>query len=441
MWRASIVSYEKLTSRTNRNQKMYCALLFNTRNGHGKYRTSKKKHKTASSALGYAHRFNQRCYREQTRDYALGMRAGNVKPSLNLSTLYHLLFRKGGKLPLSIASFMEVLLVDISRWQGLVNFDKMKASPKNVRGVIAKASQAAFADIQFQNNWINSRGKFPRGAYHYYDSREEPRKQAQFFWSLVKNDPMELMPVVDYEENYGGIFKGHKNLRIFLEELMRLSGLPKDRIIIYTGYYYWLANSPTNSTELSWFKDFRLWEAWYTTNPANVRIPAPWTELLLWQWGTPTWGIELGAQSEEIDANWFYGTEAQYNQIFGLGGTPPPPPPGGTMNKFEVIGQYGLNLRPAPATNNTPKLLCATGTQLWGERRSDGWIHGTHYQQPNESFATLMDFYCAGGAGYVKDVAYTDPVVQPPPHPNAGDVAIDMTLHEDGTITGAWTDV
>ena len=288
------------------------------------------------------------------------MNAGNYRFKLTWSSLWHLLIGWSRfAVDQTISILKLVLLCDISRWQGLVNFVTMVLA--GARGVIVKAGQGSGADPRFADNWQRAKiAGIPRGSYWFYDSRVDPRSQAANWWNLVKNDKGELMHFADYEERYGGAWGGWRNLKIFLQEFMRLSGLPASKIGIYTGYYYWIAHSPTNLTELNWFGQFSLWLAWYTSDPSIVRIPRPWTSLILWQFGTPAVGQAYGAESIEIDQNWFNGDEQAYKARFGLpAGNEPPdvveppaprPPiePEDQMWSGEVVTNSNLRLRTYP---------------------------------------------------------------------------------------------
>lgn len=258
------------------------------------------------------------------------MRAGNARFKLTWSTLWHL-WMGGTRLVIdkTISILRVVLLLDVSKWQGVIDFVKMITA--GAHGVILKCGQGMFKDIQFDFSWMRAKlAGIPRGSYWFYDSRVDPKVQAANWWNWIKADKGELMHFADYEENYLGAYKGWRSFKIFLQEFQRLSNLPSSKIGIYTGYYYWIANSPTTLAELNWFAQFPLWLAWYTNNPANVTIPRPWTSLILWQYGTPANGPKYGVESEEIDENNFNGDMLAYKTRFGLDGSvilPPVEPP------------------------------------------------------------------------------------------------------------------
>jgi hypothetical protein len=324
MWLADTHTYEKNFHPAAKNLKWYTAVLFCAEDKK-QIRSSKRKCKTAADVHAYAVRFNKRVSREFHRPYQDRARSTHTKWSWSLKSIWAWLRSKKFQLnqERGIISYKDKLIFDISKWEGEVDFEKMKRFP--VPGVIIKAGQGYAADIMFRIYWSAAKlaGLF-RGSYWYYDSRVSPKTQAAAWWSLVKSDPAELKYWADFEENYGGLYKGLANLKIFLEEFMRLSGLPAAQIGVYTGYYYWIDQTPISN--MSWFGQFWLWEAWYISDPKYVLIPPPWTQskLVLWQFGTPNWGIQAGTSSIEIDASYFVRPGSEFSSFFGVNYTPTP---------------------------------------------------------------------------------------------------------------------
>lgn len=235
---------------------------------------------------------------------------------------------------------------DVSRWQDVnatpqkIDFVKMKEYGASF--VVIKVGQLALPDEDFADNWLNAKtAGIPRSAYWFCDKNASGKAQASKFWNLVRNDQPEGMLYADYEN---GSWTDWNQLYAFLYELQQLSGYPSSRIGIYTGYYYWAGHSPTNSLSLSWFSKFPLWLAWYSENPAYVKIPKPWTECLLWQSGTPAIGLEVGAESREIDYNKFNGDAEKFKQF--MGGEAVPPDNGG-----EVTVLYYADLKSGATSN------------------------------------------------------------------------------------------
>ena len=234
-----------------------------------------------------------------------------------------------------------VIIPDVSFYQETINFQKMKAN--GARGVIIRAGQNTWPDPKFSLFWQNAKAAgLPRGTYWYYDSRTKPEDQADLFYNQFKSDMPEMEIVADYEESYGGAYSGWRNLKRFIERL-RLLGVPREKIAIYTGYYYWRSNSPqSDPLELSYFKLYRLWLAWYTTNPAYVSIPAPWvnSDLLFWQYTSTGDGPAYGVGSLGIDLNYFNGSASDFDVRYGS--TTPPaeidyPIEGVTRKRWERV--------------------------------------------------------------------------------------------------------
>jgi hypothetical protein len=224
--------------------------------------------------------------------------------------------------------FSNVELTDVSFYQKVIDFNKMKAA--GIRGTIVRVGQNTWPDSYYEVNWSKSKNSgLPRGSYWLLDSRTSVKAQADLYWSMIKDDIGELMVTADYEESYGGPYGGWRNLYDFTERLLG-NGVPLWKLWIYSGYYYWLDHSPQNDpAALAYFNKFKLWIPWYTNNPAYVKIPKPWdaNTALLWQNGTPVRGAELGVQTAEIDINQWTGDLASFNTFWELGGTVPPPPP------------------------------------------------------------------------------------------------------------------
>lgn len=204
---------------------------------------------------------------------------------------------------------------DVSFWQDVpstpqqIDFETMKSAGADF--VIIRAGQNTWVDSDFKYNWAKAKG-LPRGAYWFYDSRSDPVKQAELFASLFKDDSPELELWLDLEERYGGQWAGYVHWKKFLNRLRQLTNA---RIGIYTGYGYIKDRIPVD--EYAFFAQFPLWLAWYTNLHANVTVPRPWTSCLYWQWGTPSWGLEWGCESKEIDMNLFNGTREQFNSRYG----------------------------------------------------------------------------------------------------------------------------
>ena len=246
--------------------------------------------------------------------------------------------------------------------------------------VIVRAGQGLFQDSTFANNWSHAKqAGLPRGSYWLYDSRADPKQQAELWAQLLGGDPGELPLFADMEENYGGPFKGWANWVVFLDHLKSLVG--NKEIGIYTAFFYWKANAPdpqSQPADLQYFHQYPLWIANYgVTSPS---VPQPWdaNEWMFWQFTETGDSKTYGAESQAIDLSFFNGDGNAFTQRFNLS-TPevphdyPPPLPPGTNYQVTTTA---LNVRSGPGTNNAVVGVLKNGeiVQGLGANPDGSWI-------------------------------------------------------------------
>jgi lysozyme len=208
--------------------------------------------------------------------------------------------------------------IDISRWQGEIDWAQVKAA--GTRFAFIKATEGGdHVDPAFQRNWHGARGAgVPTGAYHFVYWCRPAHEQAQWFVQHIPrtNDSLTLPPILDVEWN------GHsrtcpvkvsretaiEKMRLMLRELEAHTGR---RPIIYTdefeGYPFWIRSTAAKPEERY---ANRRWEFWQFTTTG--RVP----------------GIR-----GDVDRNAFYGSEQEFQawasgrydiamrQPTGIGGT------------------------------------------------------------------------------------------------------------------------
>jgi len=185
--------------------------------------------------------------------------------------------------------------------------------------VIIRAGQRNWVDPDFAYNWQQAKlYKLPRGSYWFYDSRYEPVAQAELWAEAFQGDFGELPLFADFEKETWtpGPYAGWKNYKIFLERIKKLA-ITKE-IAIYTAYYHWKDDVNVPVAEQPYFSQFPLWIANYgATSPL---IPAPWSdgEWLFWQYTESGDGKKYGAESNNIDLNYFHGDLISFRERFGL---------------------------------------------------------------------------------------------------------------------------
>ncbi|HNB42287.1 MAG TPA: glycoside hydrolase family 25 protein, partial [Anaerolineales bacterium] len=230
-----------------------------------------------------------------------------------------------------------------------VNFIKMRESAYYV---IVRAGQNLWGDRDFKVNWRESKAAgLPRGSYWFYDSRIDPKQQAEKWISMFDGDFGELPLWGDFEDTYNGPYKGWKNWYNFLERLKQL--LPSDKEVgVYTGYYYWRENTVAvgiPNASLNYFKQYPLWIANYGTSAPLV--PEPWDTWTLWQFTDNGDGPAYGVESLNIDLNYFNGDLEALKTRFKLGDLNFPPAP--TPSNYYRVTVSSLKVRDAAGLNST----------------------------------------------------------------------------------------
>ena len=212
---------------------------------------------------------------------------------------------------------------DISFWQESADFGKMSLLSK---GVVLRCGQGSWEDKRFQEFRIGSEiADFPFGNYWYYDNDVHPKRQAEKWAETLGSDPGEMELWCDFEERYGGAFSGWKHWYDFMEALKVL--LPNKKLGVYTGYYYW--NEFARGVD--YFGQYPLWIAWYNTSPPKV--PSVWNDWTYWQFTDDYPSTGWGAESNEIDMNYFAGSEADFRARYGVGESP-------TQNKSTILANF-----------------------------------------------------------------------------------------------------
>lgn len=335
--------------------------------------------------------------------------AGNFQPDL-LTRLKSILYVRKPFYVENVTGILNPELVDISFYQATADFNVMKNG--GIKGAIIRAGQRNWPDSKAEIFMTNAKANnMPFGSYWFYDSRAEPRDQAELWAETLGEHDTKLWCWADYEENYGGAHKGWRKFYDFLEYCKLY--MPFRKFGIYTGYYYWVANSPnpiTQPTNLNYFAQYPLWLAWYANNISYVKIPKPWDRMLLWQKTDNGDGTYLGVGSLNIDMNEFIGTLEEYNQTFeindsGNGGSTV------LVIKGTAKGNVRIRQSPAGATYN-PERYLYLGDSIEADRNEAQWLHITKINGIGVSYETWAS------AGTTQQYISWDWVEVPNPDPD-----------------------
>lgn len=148
--------------------------------------------------------------------------------------------------------------IDVSDWQGYIDYSRVRAS--GIEVVYIKASQGSnIKDPYFDINYENAKANGLKvGFYHFLTATTtgEAEQEARFFASVISGKVPDCKLVMDYEV-FGGVGVNEINniAQVFLESVRRLTN---KEVIIYSD----LSNSrDTFSAELA--RNYQLWLAYY----------------------------------------------------------------------------------------------------------------------------------------------------------------------------------
>src|SRR5574341_284198 len=262
----------------------------------------------------------------------------------------------------------------------------------------------------FKNNWRRAKeAGLPRGSYWFYDSRADPRQQAELWVNLLNGDIGELPLFLDLEEAYGGSFAGWQHWKTFLDRIRTLVG--QKEIGIYTAYFYWRDNAPNPATqpnELEYFHRYPLWIANYGV--AQPLVPKPWAanEWLFWQFTASGNGLFYGAERLEIDLDYFNGDGEAFGRRFNVPAPEDPLPPDPAGNRYRV-NAGSLYIREGPGTNykSVGYLLRNDIVEALGSNADMSWLR----------IRRISD----GLTGWASSTYLVRVDVPPPPPPATGD--------------------
>lgn len=340
--------------------------------------------------------------RAQDRGY-MGQFLRALPEVRNIHTFIHGLYKTRYAFAQSATIVQQKRFPDVSFYQGSINWNLMQTKTDTI---IIRAGQNNWVDTEFNRNWVAAKVRgMKRGVYWFYDGRRSPIEQADLLVSLIKNDPPEMDIIFDWETNYGGAYEGIRNVVAMMKRVEML--MAGKYVTMYTGYYWFIQNSNpiTHAAEYDYLKDKGLHLAWYTSDASLVKIPQPWSSLLLWQFGTPNEGALHGVITPTIDMNFFNGTLAEFAARYGAV-TPPPPPTGANMEKWKVIAKV-LNVRTGSGTAYPIRTTLITGDVIEGVLdAASGWIHISTRN------GAALDGWCSGGSAYVEKIVPPAPVAE-----------------------------
>ena len=189
--------------------------------------------------------------------------------------------------------------VDVSRWQGNINWADLRAHGANF--VYIKSTDGGdHLDPAFHKNWKEaSAAGLRHGAYHFFYWCRNGAEQADWFIRNVPKEAGALPPVLDVEWNAFSQCKKRPSrdqviakMRVFLDKVEKHYG---QRPIIYTAPDFYRDNLQGE------FLDYPFWLRSVAAHPSEVYPGRNW---LFWQYSGS--GLSKGVDGR-IDLNVFYG--------------------------------------------------------------------------------------------------------------------------------------
>ena len=191
--------------------------------------------------------------------------------------------------------------VDVSRWQGDIDWAKLRTQGANF-AYIKATDGGDHLDPMFKTNWRKAKeAGIRRGAYHFFYWCRRASEQADWFIRNVPRDPDALPPVLDVEWNGDSSCKRRpsradvlEKMQVFMDKLERHYG---QRPIIYTAPDFYKDNLRGA------FESYPFWLRAVAEHPSKVYPGRKW---LFWQYSGS--GLSHGVDGR-IDLNVFNGSE------------------------------------------------------------------------------------------------------------------------------------
>ncbi|MER8829311.1 glycoside hydrolase family 25 protein [Mesorhizobium sp. M0938] len=199
--------------------------------------------------------------------------------------------------------------VDVSRWQGNVDWAKLRAQGANF-AYIKATDGGDHLDPMFRKNWRNADAAgLKRGAYHFFYWCRTAGSQADWFIRNVPRVEGALPPVIDVEWNGESRCKRRpsrqkvlEKMQVFMDKLERHYG---QRPIIYTAPDFYRDNLKGA------FPDYPFWLRAVAQHPSKVYPGRKW---VFWQYSGS--GLSHGVKGR-IDLNVFHGDERAWRNWVG----------------------------------------------------------------------------------------------------------------------------
>jgi lysozyme len=183
--------------------------------------------------------------------------------------------------------------IDISHYNGTINWEQIKASKFPIQFVFIRSSMGKNGvDKQFNINYTKAKeAGYLVGVYHYYRPNENSTQQFNHFNSVYTYKKGDLPPVLDIEEmGKNGEENLRKGLLNFLQLIKKNWGI---KPIIYSGRTFYF------SYIKDYFNNYPLWIAAYS---GEQRV-----NLITWEFYQFTEQLQIKGIQSAVDGNYYKG--------------------------------------------------------------------------------------------------------------------------------------
>ena len=271
--------------------------------------------------------------------------------------------------------------IDVSRWQGEVDWHKVRAAGYRFAFIRATIGDL-YADPRFYANWSGAQDAgILVSAYHVVTPNKPAESQIAYFFDVLDGRVADLPLVADVERDDGAEPAGITQcLRDCLQAVRARDGR---RPIIYTARWCW---NRYVLISVEW-QSYDLWVASYTKDPV---LPRDWSTWRLWQYSER--GKVTGI-SASTDLNWIGGTYEDLLAYAGKDDDVPEIPKTGWRVR---VTTSKLNVRSGPGTDfedigdlregDVIDILTLSGEDVWVEFEPGKWaaagLEGERYLEP-----------------------------------------------------------
>lgn len=203
--------------------------------------------------------------------------------------------------------------VDVSRWQGDIDWQRLRSQGANF-AYIKATDGGDHLDPMFRTNWRGARAAgLKTGAYHFFYWCRAASEQADWFIRNVPRVEGALPPVIDVEWNGQSRCRKRpspervrEKMQVFMDRLEAHYG---QRPVIYTAPDFYKDNLRGA------FKDYPFWLRAVAQHPSKVYPGRKW---VFWQYSGS--GLSHGVRGK-IDLNAFHGSQQQWNAWLSRAGS------------------------------------------------------------------------------------------------------------------------